>query len=94
MDAFIILAIIIALGIFSKNAAVWIASGALIVFRLLPNEQLLNWTNQYAVKIGIAILTMGVLAPIALGKITIANLLDTVKSGAGILAIIIGIGVA
>jgi uncharacterized membrane protein (DUF441 family) len=94
VDAFIILAIIIALGIFSKNAAVWIASGALIVFRLLPNEQLLNWTNQYAVKIGIAILTMGVLAPIALGKITIANLLDTVKSGAGILAIIIGIGVA
>jgi uncharacterized membrane protein (DUF441 family) len=94
MDAFIILIAIIALGIFSKNAAVWIAAGALIILRLLPGEQVLQWTNQYAVKVGIAILTAGVLAPIALGKINIVNLLDTVKSGVGILAIVIGIAVA
>jgi uncharacterized membrane protein (DUF441 family) len=94
MDAIIILAVIIVLGLMSKNAAVWIAAAGLMILRFLPSEQPLNWTNQYGLKIGIAILTMGVLAPIALGKITALNLLDTLKSGLGIAAIFVGLGVA
>jgi uncharacterized membrane protein (DUF441 family) len=94
MDAYIILAVIALLGFFSKNAAVWIAAVGLFILRLLPGQQALNWMNEYGLKIGIAILTMGVLAPIALGKITAVNLFDTLKSGLGIAAIVVGLGVA
>ncbi|MED0704578.1 DUF441 domain-containing protein [Aneurinibacillus aneurinilyticus] len=94
MDIFAILAVIAVLGIISKNAAIWIAAGGLMLLKLLPFEQPLNWVNQYGLKIGIAVLTMGVLAPIALGKITTVNLLDTLKSGIGIMAIVVGLGVA
>jgi uncharacterized membrane protein (DUF441 family) len=94
MDSYIILAVIIALGLFSKNVAVWIAAGILVIFRFTHSEQLLVWTNQYAVKIGIAILTMGVLAPVGMGKINLTHLLEAMKSGYGIASILIGVVVA
>ncbi|MFC7394558.1 DUF441 domain-containing protein [Scopulibacillus cellulosilyticus] len=94
MEPYIILIVIVLLGIFSKNLAVWAAGGVLIILRLLPFDQPLTWVSQYGMKIGIAILTMGVLAPIALGKVPLSNLLNTVKSFQGISAIIIGVGVA
>ncbi|MBN6188136.1 DUF441 domain-containing protein [Aneurinibacillus sp. BA2021] len=94
MDTLIILAVIIVLGLISKNVAVWIAAAGLMLLKLLPWEAPLQWTNQYGLKIGIAVLTMGVLAPIALGKITAINLLDTLRSGLGVAAVLVGLGVA
>jgi uncharacterized membrane protein (DUF441 family) len=45
-------------------------------------------------KVGVIILTMGVLAPVALGKIPWSQLVDTMKSSAGLAAVIVGIFVA
>ncbi|WP_245891055.1 DUF441 domain-containing protein [Desmospora activa] len=88
------LIVVVALGALSKNATVWIAGLGLLLLRLWPSDQLLEWTQQYGLKIGVAILTMGVLAPIALGKIPWTNLVDTIKSVSGLAAIVVGIFVA
>jgi uncharacterized membrane protein (DUF441 family) len=94
MDAYMMLGIVIVLGVFSNNAAVWIAALGLIILRFIPYEQPLLWTHQYGLKIGIAVLTMGVLSPIALDKIPLSNLVHTFKSMSGIIAILVGIFVA
>ncbi|HJV46660.1 MAG TPA: DUF441 domain-containing protein [Bacillota bacterium] len=94
MDALIILTAVFILGILSKNTAVWFAAGFLFFLRLFSTDAILNWASKYGINWGIAILTIGVLAPIATGKITLENLYNTLKSGFGILSIIIGIGVA
>lgn len=77
------LLVITLLGIVSKNATVWIAGAGLLALRLWPGNQLLTWTEQYGLKIGVIILTMGVLAPVALGKIPWSQLVDTLKSFSG-----------
>ncbi|BCJ86820.1 DUF441 domain-containing protein [Effusibacillus dendaii] len=99
MDSYIILAVILLLGVLSKNTAIWIAAGFLILIRLLPaslipSNTVLHWTDEYAIKIGVAILTIGVLVPIALGKISGTQILNSIKTGPGILAVIVGIAVA
>ncbi|MBM7646169.1 uncharacterized membrane protein (DUF441 family) [Scopulibacillus daqui] len=94
MDAYIILIVIVLLGILSKNLAVWAAGAVLIILRLIPSGQPLEWVNHYGMKIGIAILTMGVLAPIALGKVSLSDLWHSFKSLHGLAAIAVGIAVA
>lgn len=94
MDIFFMLLVIVGLGVISKNATVWIAGLGLLLLRLWPGNQPLEWMNQYGLKIGVIILTMGVLSPIALGKLSWANLVGTMKSVSGLLAIAVGIFVA
>ncbi|MFC4077553.1 DUF441 domain-containing protein [Salinithrix halophila] len=88
------LLVIVVLGVVSQNSTVWIAGLGLIVLRLWPSDQPLLWTQQYGLKIGVIILTMGVLAPVALEKIPGSALLDTMKSTSGLAAIAVGIFVA
>lgn len=94
MDVYLMLLLIVVLGVISKNATVWIAGLGLLLLRLWPNDQPLVWTHQYGLKIGVAVLTMGVLAPVALGKIPWTQLADTMKSVSGLVAIAVGIFVA
>ncbi|MDR6225716.1 DUF441 domain-containing protein [Desmospora profundinema] len=94
MDVFFMLLVIVGLGILSKNATVWIAGLGLLALRMWPSDQPLVWTDQYGLKIGVIILTMGVLSPIALGKIPWSYLVDTMKSVSGLIAVAVGIFVA
>ena len=94
MDAYIILGVVALLGFLSKNPTVWIAAVVLIVLKVIPTSPVLAWTNQNGLKIGITVLTMGVLAPVALGKITLADLWITSQSMIGITAVAVGIFVA
>lgn len=94
MDAYIILGVVALLGFLSKNATVWVAAVVLMIVKVVPSGSLLTWTNQYGLKIGITVLTMGVLAPVALGKITLADLWLTSQSMIGIAAVAVGIFVA
>lgn len=88
------LLVVTILGVISKNATVWIAGVGLLALRLWPGNQPLAWTEQYGLKVGVIILTMGVLAPVALGKIPWSQLVDTVKSLSGLAAVVVGILVA
>ena len=90
----IVLLVLLACGIFSHNSAVTIAAGVLIVFRITPLSEFFPYLQQYGLNIGIIILTIGVLTPIASGKITGDAILKSFMSWKSLLAILIGVLVA
>lgn len=85
---------LLACGILSQNAAVTIASGVLIIFKLTPLNQFFPYLQQYGLHIGIIILTIGVLTPIASGKLSGDSILKSFLSFNSILAIAVGLLVA
>ncbi|APR70559.1 MULTISPECIES: DUF441 domain-containing protein [Acinetobacter] len=90
----LVLIILLACGIFSHNTAVTIAAAVLIVVKLTPLDQFFPYIQQHGLNIGIIILTIGVLAPIASGKISGDNILKSFISVKSLIAIAIGLLVA
>ncbi|WKT74364.1 DUF441 domain-containing protein [Acinetobacter variabilis] len=90
----LVLLVLLACGIFSHNTAVTIAVAVLIVLRITPLNELLPYVQQHGLNIGIIILTIGVLAPIASGKIPGDSILKSFLSWKSLLAITIGLFVA
>lgn len=90
----IVLIILLACGIFSHNTAVTIAAAVLIVFRITPLSQFFPLLQQHGLNIGIIILTIGVLTPIASGTIPGKDILKSFLSWKSLAAIAIGIFVA
>ncbi len=89
-----VLLVLLACGIFSHNSAVTIAAAVLIVLKITPLHDLLPYIQQHGLNIGIIILTIGVLAPIASGKIAGESILKSFLSWKSLLAIAIGVFVA
>ncbi len=89
-----VLLVLLACGIFSHNTAVTIAAAILIVFKMTPLEQFFPYLQQHGLNIGIIILTIGVLTPIASGKIPGESILKSFLSLKSLLAIGIGLLVA
>lgn len=89
-----VLLVLLACGIFSHNSAVTIAAAVLIVLKITPLHDLLPYVQQHGLNIGIIILTIGVLAPIANGKIAGESILKSFLSWKSLLAIAIGVFVA
>ncbi len=90
----IALLILLACGIFSHNTAVTIAAGVLIVFKITPLSEFFPLLQQHGLNVGIVILTIGVLTPIASGKIPGEAILKSFLSWKSLLAIAIGLFVA
>ncbi|PVZ90011.1 DUF441 domain-containing protein [Serratia sp. S1B] len=90
----IALIVLLACGILSHNSSVTIASAVLIVVRISPLDQYFPFLQTHALSIGITILTIGVLTPIASGKISGEMILKSFMSYKSILAIVIGLLVA
>ena len=90
----IVLLVLLACGIFSHNSAVTIAAAVLIVLKITPLSSLLPYVQAHGLNIGIIILTIGVLTPIASGKISGESILKSFLSWKSLLAIAIGIFVA
>ncbi len=89
-----VLLVLLACGIFSHNTAVTIAAAILIVFKMTPLEQFFPYLQEHGLNIGIIILTIGVLTPIASGKIPGESILKSFLSLKSLLAIGIGLLVA
>lgn len=89
-----VLLVLLACGIFSHNSAVTIAAGVLIVFKLTPLNEFFPLLQEHGLNIGIIILTIGVLTPIASGKIPGDMILKSFLSWKSLLAIVIGLLVA
>lgn len=87
----IVLLVLLACGIFSHNSAVTIAAAVLIVLKITPLSSLLPYVQAHGLNIGIIILTIGVLTPIASGKISGESILKSFLSWKSLLAIAIGI---
>ena len=90
----IVLLVLLACGIFSHNSAVTIAAAVLIVLKITPLSSLLPYVQAQGLNIGIIILTIGVLTPIASGKISGESILKSFLSWKSLLAIAIGVFVA
>jgi uncharacterized membrane protein (DUF441 family) len=89
-----VLIVLLACGIFSQNTAVTIAAAVLIVFRITPLSEFFPLLQQHGLNIGIIILTIGVLTPIASGKIPGDAILKSFLSWKSLLAVAIGVFVA
>lgn len=89
-----VLIVLLACGVFSQNTAVTIAAAVLIVFRITPLSEFFPLLQQHGLNLGIIILTIGVLTPIASGKLPGEAILKSFLSWKSLLAIVIGVFVA
>lgn len=91
----IVLLILLACGIFSQNNTIIIATALLIIFKMLPFQQpIFDFLQKDGLNIGILILTIAVLSPIASGKISGEMILKSFVNVQSLLAIAVGIFVA
>jgi len=67
----LILLVFAALGVISHNAPVIIASTLLLLVQQTPLTRYLPWMEKNGVSLGIILLTIGVLSPLASGKVTL-----------------------
>ena len=88
------LIIIAGLGLLSKNDTVLIAMLVLIVMKITPLNQLLPWVEKKGLWLGVIVLTIGVMSPLASGKINPLEVLGNLKNWQSVMAIIMGIAVA
>ncbi|MDC9593239.1 DUF441 domain-containing protein [Xenorhabdus sp. IM139775] len=87
----LILLVLAGLGIISHNMTVTLAMLFLLVVRITPLNQFFPWVEKYGLTIGILILTVGVMAPIASGKISAQDILGSFLNWKSLLAIAVGI---
>lgn len=83
-----------ALGIISHNNTVTVAILVLLIIRLTPMEQYFPWVEKQGLTIGIIILTIGVLAPVASGTLSASTVLHSFLHWKSLLAIVIGVVVS
>ncbi|MDE4015445.1 DUF441 family protein [Glaesserella parasuis] len=89
----LLLVTLILLGIFSQNSAVTISAALLLIMQQTLLSKYVPYLDQYGIKIGIIILTIGVLAPLVSGRIALPELVQLINWKM-IVAIIAGIVVA
>ena len=83
-----------ALGVISRNSPVTIAMVFLLLLRVLGLQQAFPWLEKNGLTIGIIILTIGVMTPLASGKISLQAIGQSFLNWKSLLAIGIGILVA
>lgn len=89
-----ILLFLAALSYFSHNMTITIALLVLVAIRMTPLQQTFPWIEKQGVTVGIIILTIGVMAPIASGSLPSTTLMHSFLNWKSILAIVVGIFVS
>ena len=90
----LILLALAALGFISHNTTVAISILVLIIVRVTPLNNLFSWIEKQGLTIGIIILTIGVMAPIASGTLPASTLLHSFVNWKSLIAIAVGIFVS
>ena len=88
------LLLILVLSVIGNNHSVSIAALVLLLIKLLGFGNWFPVIESHGLTIGITILTLAILTPIAQGRISTTAMLETFKTPIGIIAILIGIFVA
>ncbi|HWR44862.1 DUF441 domain-containing protein [Sporomusa sp.] len=83
--------IILVLAAIAKNHAVSVAAALLLIIKLLGFASWFSILENKGVTVGISILTIAILAPVASGRITLRDMYDSVVSPVGLLALLAGI---
>lgn len=94
MSAYLLLAVLFILGLFNHNSTICAATVILFVIKVVFPVKILEFFDAHGMHYGIILLTSGMLAPIALGKITVQQIIDGFKNVEGIFSILVGILVA
>ena len=89
--ALIVLLIFAILGICSKNMIITLAVLFLFLMRMTPLNDFFYLIEKYGTQVGIFMLTISVMTPMASGKISIQNIIETFLNLRSYLAIGIGI---
>lgn len=90
----LILLVLAGLGIISGNSTVTIAMVVLLLLRVTSFHSAFPWLEKYGLTIGIIMLTIGVMTPLASGKININQVMESFLNWKSLIAIAIGILVA
>ncbi|WP_151736254.1 DUF441 domain-containing protein ['Paenibacillus yunnanensis' Narsing Rao et al. 2020] len=83
-----------ALGILSSNTPITVAMTVLLLLRVLGLQQTFPWLEKYGLTVGIIILTIGVMTPLASGKIPLSTVWHSFLHWKSLAAIGIGMLVA
>ncbi|KLU56320.1 membrane protein [Paenibacillus sp. VT-400] len=90
----LLLLVFAALGIISSNTPVTVAMVFLLLLRVLNLNQVFPWLEKYGLTLGIIILTIGVMAPLASGKMSLQTIGESFLHWKSLLAIGVGLLVA
>lgn len=90
----LILTALAALGFISHNTTVAISILVLIIVRVTPLNTFFPWIEKQGLTIGIIILTIGVMAPIASGTLPASTLLHSFVNWKSLVAIAVGVFVS
>ena len=89
----LLLVFLIVLGLISQNSAITISAAVLLIMQQTSLSKYIPILEQYGVKIGIIILTIGVLAPLVSGTIQLPDLSSFLNWKMGV-SILTGVFVA
>ncbi|WMY94911.1 MAG: DUF441 domain-containing protein [Arsenophonus sp.] len=87
----LILFTLITLGIISHNIIVTIATFLLLIVRITPLNVFFPLIEKYVMTVGILILTIGIITPIASERIAVQDIISSFLNWESLLAIFIGI---
>lgn len=90
----LILLALAGLGFVSHNTTVAVSILVLIVVRVTPLSQFFPWIEKQGLTVGIIILTIGVMAPIASGTLPASTLLHSFTNWKSLIAIAVGVFVS
>jgi len=83
-----------ALGFVSHNTTVAISILVLIIVRVTPLSSFFPWIEKQGLTVGIIILTIGVMAPIASGTLPASTLIHAFMNWKSLIAIAVGVFVS
>jgi uncharacterized membrane protein (DUF441 family) len=90
----LILLALAGLGFASHNTTVAVSILVLIIVRVTPLSTFFPWIEKQGLTVGIIILTIGVMAPIASGTLPASNLIHSFTHWKSLVAIVVGIAVS
>lgn len=90
----VLLSIMLFFSIVGKNNNVAAAISMLLLIKLMNLEIINQYISKNGVNLGIIVLTMGALSPLALNKVSLSDFINASKSIEGLITIIAGIIVA
>ncbi|MCF6096449.1 DUF441 domain-containing protein [Thermovorax subterraneus] len=82
--------IILCLGILSKNNTLALAATIVLGLKLTNLKQIILYLDEHAIRIGVTILTIGILTPFVSGRITLKDMENLFKSPVAVLAMLAG----
>ncbi len=93
MQINIILIIITILGIIAKNDSLIFSGSILLLLRVIKAEGALSLVDNYSVKIGIFLIMLGVLTPLATGELKLVGIKESLLNPLAIIGLVMGIAV-